>query len=208
MSYLAVGMIVLMGILCIISAKEKVPKECEASAVTAPFYRVAVWLERMLNGSGISKKVFSQNEERFRVLEPATDARRSAGILFIKKCGLCFLILTVGMIFTLLITYSETQEQLLTEDGSLMRREYGEGRYSVELDAEIGGEISRVDVMVDERAYTEAEIEEMLPAFRKKLESAVLGKNQSPDHVDMDLDPVSEIKGYPFYVEWDFGKNG
>ncbi|MBR6257131.1 MAG: hypothetical protein IKR23_07095 [Lachnospiraceae bacterium] len=205
MFYPAIVVVVLMGILGIISAKEKVPGECEASAVTRPFYRMAVWLERVLRDSSMRKRVFLQNEERFRVLEPAADARRSARILFIKKCGLCFLLVTVGMIFTLLITYSEAQEPVLGEDGSLMRREYGKGRYSVELDAEIDGEVSTVDVAVDERVYTEAEIEEMLPDFRKRLESAVLGKNESPDHVCRDLNPVSEIKGYPFYVEWDFG---
>jgi len=69
----------------------------------------------------------------------------------------------------------------------------------------VGGEQSVMDVVVEERMFTEEEIREMLPGFREKLEKAVLGKNRDADHVDSDLDLVSEIKGYPFIVEWDIG---
>ena len=204
MVILAAAIIVMITILAFISAREEVPAECEASAVTRPFFRMAVWLERVLRGSSLRKKVFSHNEERLRMLEPAADAKRSSRILFVKKSGLCFLILMVGMIFTLLIKYSESGETLLSEDGSLKRREYGRGKYSVELDAEMDGQINAMDVSVSERVYTEEEIGKLMPVFYTELEKAVLGKNPGPDQVREDLDPVSGIKGYPFYVEWDF----
>ena len=200
----AATIIVVLTILALICAKEEVPAECEASAVTKPFFRMAVWMERLLRGSRFRKKVFSHNEERLRMLEPAADAKRSSRILFVKKCGLCFLILMVGMIFTLLITYSESGESLLGENASLMRREYGRGKYSVELGAEREGQVNTVDVSVLERVYTEEEIRELMPVFYQELEKTLLGKNTDPDQVREDLNPVSEIKGYPFYVEWDF----
>ena len=205
MIYIAFTMLAMMAAMIIVSAKEKVPAECDASAATRPFFRMAVWIEKVLRKSRLKTGLFSQNEEKYRMLEPAADAVHSSKIQFIKKCGLCFLLLTGGMIFVLIISFSESEESLLSPDGSLERREYGKGRYSVELDADVGGEISTVDVVVDERTFTDEEIAAMLPEFREKLEKAVLGKNKNADHVDMDLDPVSEIKGYPFYVEWDIG---
>ena len=84
MVYPALVIIVLMTVMCILTAKEKVPAECEASAVTRPFYRIAVWLEKALRNGSLKKKVFSANEERFRILEPAADAESSSRLLFIK----------------------------------------------------------------------------------------------------------------------------
>ncbi len=205
MVYPALVIIVLIAVMCILTAKEKVPAECEASAVTRPFYRIAVWLEKVLRKGALNRKIFSANEERFRILEPAGDAGNSSRLLFIKKCGLCLLFMMVGMIFTVLITCSGSSDPVLSEDGSLKRREYGDGRYDVELDADIGGEVSTVDVRVEERVYTEEEIRALMPGFKEKLEKALLGKNTDPDHVEYDLDPVSAVDGYPFYVEWDIG---
>ena len=203
MEYFAIIMIAVIIVLCILTSKEKVPAECEASTVTRPFFRLAVRMERLLREGPMKKKIFSQNEEKFRMLEPSSDAGRSTRIQFVKKCGLCFLILTAGMAFILIISYNEKNEKALSEDGSLERREFGKGKYTVELDADVGGEQSVMDVVVEERMFTEEEIREMLPGFREKLEKAVLGKNRDADHVDSDLDLVSEIKGYPFIVEWD-----
>lgn len=205
MEYFAIVMIALIAVLCIITSKEKVPAECESSTATRPFFRLAVRLERVLREGRMNKKIFSQNREKYRILEPSSDAGRSTRIQFVKKCGLCFLILTVGMIFILIIHYSEKDEELLAADGSLERREFGKGKYTVELDADVGGQKSSMDVVVEERMFTAEEIAEMLPGFRDKLEKAVLGNNRDADHVDSNLDLVSEIKGYPFTVEWDIG---
>jgi hypothetical protein len=97
MVYPALVIIVLIAVMCILTAKEKVPAECEASAVTRPFYRIAVWLEKVLRKGALNRKVFSANEERFRILEPAGDAENSSRLLFIKKCGLCLLFMMVGL---------------------------------------------------------------------------------------------------------------
>ncbi len=201
---LAIVILVIISVFIIISAKEKVPAECEASAATAPFYRIAVWIEKKLYNGSMRKKVFGPGEEKLRILYPASDTMRASRLEFIKKCALVIVLLGFGMLLTLAVTYSENEDALLSDDSVLKRREYGEGKYSVEVDADIEGEKMPMDVTVDERVFTRKETEQMLPSFKEALESAVLGRNKSPDHVEEDLDPVSEIKGYPFYVEWEF----
>ena len=76
MSYLAGAVLLLTLVLCILARKEQVPEECDASAVTKPFYRLGVWLEKKARRERWYKYFFAKNEERLRLLQeklPADD---------------------------------------------------------------------------------------------------------------------------------------
>jgi len=212
---LILGIPILAGaiLLGILSRKETIPEGCEASTVTAPFFKMAVYLLRLpektkeQGGWALSfrEKIISKNEERIRLLEPSKDVRGMAQRHVVRKLGLCLLFLTVGTAFTMLIGYREKRESVLGADASLQRKEYGKGHYSVMLSAGVDGEeFEHVKVDIAPREYTKDEIREMLPEFHAALEKAFLGENESVDLVCLPADPVSEVKGYPFSVEWSF----
>ncbi len=213
MAVAGILILIIVAVLVVLARKEEVPAECNASKVTEPFFRIAVYLVRFVQKGEIlgrridhlREKIFVKNEERFRLLEPAADVHRKTYLHVVSKLGLCFLFLSVGTAFALLIGYRESQESFLGEDGTLLRKAYGKGRYSVTLNAQIEEE-SFEDVKIDvyERKYTKEEIEEMLPDFHAALEKTFLKENDTADHVTSSTDPVSEVNGYPFYVEWSF----
>ncbi len=205
MQYLGYGILGIILLLMIAARKEKVPEECHPSKATAPFFRIAALLERKLrNGpEGWKQRIFRKNEEKLRLLEPAGDIRKSSRIQFVGKAGLTLLFLTVGMIFALIIGKQEEEETVFNPDGTLPRREYGEGNYHVELDARTGEESRSIDLIVEQRAYTEEELKAMLPAYHEALEKAVLAENTDADSVCRDIDPVDELPPYPFTIEWE-----
>ena len=213
MVWIAVTILLLLTVLGACARKEEVPAECEASAVTKPFYRMAVYLLRCLCGSKrrgrvrekMAERIFRKNTENLRLLDPAGDARRQAQLQFVQKTGLCLLLLAVGLLFGLLLSYRESQETQLQDGSVLLRRPYGKGSYTVELTADLGeGTEEVIEVPVQQRSYTEEELRDMLPAFETALEAAALGKNESADRVCNDLDLKEALNGYPYTVTWEY----
>ena len=213
MVWSAVVILLFLIVLGICARKEEVPAECGASAVTKPFYRMAVYLLRWLQeqrqkGGRFEKtaeRIFRKNTENSRLLDPAGDAQRQAQLQFVQKTGLCLLLLGVGVLFGLLLSYRESQDTELQDGSALMRRPYGKGSYTVELTADLGeGTEEVIEVPVQQRSYTEEELRDMLPAFETALEAVVLAKNESADHVCSDLDLKETLDGYPFSVTWEY----
>ncbi len=208
-----IGLLLLLTGLLVWSGKEKLPEECGESSLTKPFYKAGVRIYRLLqertlgstNGRKLYQGLFGENEERFRLLLPGEEKEKAAALHFIKKTGLCLLVLTVGIAFALLIGYKEKSEGLLSPENSLVRPDVGKMRYSLELDASVGEEnYEDVPITVEPRKYAEGELKAMLPEFHRALEAAFLGENESPDHVERAVHPVEEVEGYPFLIEWQF----
>ncbi|MBR3306405.1 MAG: hypothetical protein IKI75_04005 [Lachnospiraceae bacterium] len=213
MVWFAAGILLCIVMIRLAAGKRKIPVEFKPSAVTKPFYACAMWLDEKLNSDAargsalyrLSRRLLEKNEENLRLLEPAGDAITAARKQFVSKTALMLLILCAGSVFSLLMRFSEQDQALLGADGTLKRNGHGNGSYSLTLDAALEDEVyPGMNVTVKERGYSEAEIKEMLPDFHKALEEAVLGSGVSPDHVSSDIDPVSAVKGYPFYIEWEF----
>ena len=84
------------------------------------------------------------------------------------------------------------------------RNEPGKGSKSMELSATIKDiHINGIDVMVAEREYTIEECESLFDECKDKIIKAVLSTNADLSKVTDDLDFVKEIKGYPFYFEYE-----
>ncbi len=84
----------------------------------------------------------------------------------------------------------------------IARAEFGEGEIEIPLVAQGEDKTAELFYTVRERQYSKEELNEMLPDFKEILEKEILGENESFDKVSENLNFVSEIKGYPFYVSW------
>ncbi len=221
MEWIAAGILFLVFVLWMFARSETVPDTCKASAVTKPFFQMAVFLHRKLSDPGeggslrtkLKQLLFRKNEENLRLLDPAGDVPTVLYLQFVQKTGIALLLLTVGLLFCLLVSYSESQDTLLENGNTLGRREFGKGNYEVELtavvqerdkDAEGVVQEETIDIEVLQRSYTEEELQEMLPEFESALEKAVLAKNESADRVCSDLNLVDALEAYPFSVSWEY----
>lgn len=117
-----------------------------------------------------------------------------------RKKGIVILLLgIVIMVLSLLFPIGSSN---FTENGRLERNEFGEGEKQISLIAITNQEETIIEYNVAERKFTESEIQNMLPEFKAKLESAVLGANESLDKIQSTLSLVEQLEGYPFYITW------
>lgn len=92
-------------------------------------------------------------------------------------------------------------------EGGLQRNAYGEGSESKELVVKGNhGETAEIEVEVEERKYTEKETEKMFERCISKLEKKILGENKSLDHVEKDMNLVTELSGEEVDIAWELDR--
>lgn len=98
--------------------------------------------------------------------------------------------------------------QSKTEITGLPRNAYGQGKRTEELEvyAEGGDKEKNIEVEISERAYTEEEIKELFVKCINKLDTLILGANKSPDHIEENMELVTEIPGEPVAVSWELDR--
>ena len=90
----------------------------------------------------------------------------------------------------------------------LQRNTYGQGRITRTLRIVINGTEQKepVEITVDEKMYTREEMEKVFEKAIEKLETLMLGKNESLDQVRTDLNLITEIPGEPVAVSWELDR--
>ena len=84
----------------------------------------------------------------------------------------------------------------------MYRNAYGSGGKSVKLVAENQENHMELSLELEEKSYTKQEFDTMAKELTPLLETAMLGENTSLDHITYDIRLVEEIKGFPFWIEW------
>ena len=87
------------------------------------------------------------------------------------------------------------------------RNSYGYGRKQMELEAVVGEDKEKISFPVEERQYSESEMEEVFDKAAGILEKSVLGANESLDKIDKDLNFVSAVPDMPIKVVWLLDEN-
>lgn len=100
------------------------------------------------------------------------------------------------------------RQEATTPVTKLQRNTYGRGRITRTLRIVIDGTEQKepVEITVDERMYTREEMEKVFERAIKKLETLMLGKNESLDLVQTDLNLITEIPGEPVAVSWELDR--
>lgn len=105
--------------------------------------------------------------------------------------------LLLGMLATGVISLrNETVTNIPRSSYAEMAREE-----TLSLKLENGEEIPMI-IQVDERIYSEEEIEAFFQEAREKLPKAILGENLSLDAVWTDLNFITELENNPVSIEW------
>lgn len=111
-------------------------------------------------------------------------------------------ILSATVILTVVLFLS--QEVVRHDDTEVLRNSYGEGEIVTEYELSIEGEEEgkTLQIEVEEQEYTQSEIQEIFREVSSRLDTIILGENESFDRVEKDLNLVSTVDGYPVQIQW------
>lgn len=199
--------IFILVLLILISIREQIPEGIESSFFTSPFYKIGRFIYRKLFEEKDRQSSYYQKlYDAKRVLNPVGRTSEEVELYFIKKTGMCFLILFVGLVLINLKNYMDSKETLI-DGGQIERGAAGERDYSFQAVVTFEDEdiiLSDYEVDVASREYTAEEIDAMMDSFYKELDKTILGDNESVDFVNSDIHLPTSISGYPFSIEYEW----
>ena len=151
-----------------------------------------------ISGLFVSKKT----EDMIRMLYPKGEADRRIRLFGKEKSVLFISVLAVTVLISVpVLVYDHGSAKKPVK--SVERNGYGKGSKTVTLEAvSEDGFDEKITVNVEERRYSEKELEEMSARLDGKLWKSILGNNTDPENVSEDLDLKSSIEGYPFEIKW------
>lgn len=122
---------------------------------------------------------------------------------YASKIALVYGVILMGSFLSLLLTQFPQSSGKLQNGTHLRRGEYGTGIDDVELLVRMEGEEEQpFHLQVQERTYTQEEIEQLLEEGKKQLEHLVLGENSSLNSISKKLNLIKKIPNTPIEVTW------
>lgn len=118
-----------------------------------------------------------------------------------KNVKYALMTLLIGGMAGLALTYFPQGEKV--HENKIQRNEYGGGALDVKM--EVFGERFSTDLTyhLEERRYSQKEMEEMLPQFLEALEQSVMGEGITDAKTKGRLYFTEQLEGYPFTVSYE-----
>lgn len=142
--------------------------------------------------------------DKLKTLEPGIAVEKQIRDHYLSLYSLLLMVVFVGDLLCLAAWASAHSSPKLIEGKYLLRNAYGDGDVAVGLTAEIPGIQEEIfDYLVEERKFTEEEIEARYKEAVELLPVTILGENERLEDVRQDLKLVSGLEGYPFQISWE-----
>lgn len=92
--------------------------------------------------------------------------------------------------------------------GKIIRNSYGAGSKNETYEVTVEGELKKEQIVieVEEQEYTDAEVQKIFEQVMEELDAVILGRNESRDRVEKDLNLVKGIEGYPIEIQWELDR--
>lgn len=148
----------------------------------------------------LSKK---RKEEMISSLNPGIESKRLINDFYVSKIEKIMILIMLSIVFLILIIVSRKMNRLIDDENHISRNNYGENSFETVLEAEYDDESFEIELTVEEREYKEEEIVSLYEECKTKLEAILLNNNSSFQHIETDLNPVSSIEDFPFYIHWE-----
>ena len=120
-----------------------------------------------------------------------------------KKYKYMIMTLVSGLILSVCIFLSEKDTGYLKSGNVLIRNEYGEGAYEASVKVSDGENEETLNLTVEERKYTDAELDELIEELLLDMCDLMCGENPSLSEVNRDLKFPGKVDGYPFSIRWE-----
>ncbi len=121
-----------------------------------------------------------------------------------KKHGLMIAIVVIGVIAATTKYVEIVNNSVLKEGRYIERPDKGTGDYHSKLKAETVMGERNLDILVEEREYTEDELDALANEMVAALEQSLVGQGIDFENGKSKFNLVNQIKGYPFLVRWNF----
>lgn len=142
--------------------------------------------------------------DKLKTLRPEIGVDRQVQEYYLSLYSTLLMVVFVGDLLCLAVWVSARSSPHLIDGSYLPRNAYGEGKVTVELAAEIPGIQEEIfNYLVEERKFTEQELEKQYEEAQALLPDVILGENERLEDVRKNLNLVSELAGYPFQISWE-----
>lgn len=152
----------------------------------------------------IPKKFRQKNTESGKMLAVLCvkeNVSQEKYLYLVQKISICLCILFFACAVGAPVTLSE-QEQSAHKLVALERKVTGDTDYHFVAEKK-NGETEKIDVTLQEQELPEEEIRRRLEGKRQELQNIFLGKNKSPDYVNMPLNLVTDFGKDRIAVSWE-----
>lgn len=203
--HLVIAVIFIIGALCciMVDLPEELIKE---EKYLIPFLKIAGGLRILIYKYRTKKNDIPQDIQKILLqLNPAGNGEKLLKNFEIKRLANALMLIFAGNMIALLICLMAYGKNPVSQGGLIGRNDYGEGDKSVRVDILSDGEVvvKNQTLTVQERQYTEEEIEQKFEEMGRELDLVILGENESLDEVRSDLQLVRQLPGYPVAIEWE-----
>ena len=148
-------------------------------------------------------------------LYPKWEIKRKLFEFYLSKLKLCFLVLVVGILISIYMSFSSSKGSILLGE-KIRRNDYNSGIKKVKLQVETDDGISHnknngekdfrycedIEINISEKKYPDVEISKMAQSALGELNKIMISSNDSFDHVTANLNFVKRIDGYPFDISY------
>jgi tight adherence protein C len=206
-------MLALYGLLFILSGKEKLTSDPSSVRAKIIFLRSAEYLLRrsghIMGILQLHRKspYFAQRDTSIRkqlnLLEPSVPADVQMHELKVNKISQVLILLFAGILLALMTYAVQAGEKTIEEGGRISRNVYGGGNRQVELTASVEGTDESLQYSVNEREYTDCELDKMFEKLESALPQMICGDNKGPERITGDLRLIRSAEGYPFGISWE-----
>lgn len=144
--------------------------------------------------------------DKLKTLHPEIPVEQQIKEHYLSLYETLLIVVFVGDLLCAAVWVSAHNNARLIDGSLLFRKAYGEGDVEVGLLAEIPGiQEESFRYLVEERKFTEEELEKYFVEAQALLPEAILGENDRLEDVRRDLRLVTELAGYPFRITWESG---
>lgn len=162
-----------------------------------------IW-ERFIKKDRSGKWYSEQVKQNLEKLYPFAGKEREKEH-YIQKVRLSLVLCLTGLFLAAALCISESLQPLVREN-KIYRRDYDGAVQNIPVEVLADGKKQyEFDLQVRERMYSKQQLEELYESATCELERAVLGENVNLEHIETDLNLVTELAGYPFQIEWESG---
>lgn len=116
-----------------------------------------------------------------------------------------FLVLAM-IVFGIVLICVDATRSVTKVEPVIERNDYGKGKRTEELDIKVDKEKVRSKVEISERQYSEEEVEALFDRIIRRMDRMIQGKNETLEHVDHDLDLITEVPGEPVRIRWELDR--
>lgn len=210
----------MLGILALLSRKEKLYTRKELSTAEAVLRRMAVYLYRrvLYRGGGRGNRaggflsaggiLAERVQQDLCVLHPAAKPEGEMARHRIRQLQTMLTFLLAADLLGIAVWSSERQQDAIRPDGSIERPGYEEPALTViakaEADTQNGSEdYGEYSIVVSSRKYTVEEAEKMAEQAWEELEQKITVDNQGLHYVTENLQLMRSLPDYPFQISWE-----